>query len=101
MKFDDLNDLEQFIIKNRIFADYESIKEIEVGGASYNFCVQTKSERYFLKLLPDNERFQKAQALCKILKIFHPTKYEDFKTTLLLILRISFACNIKRCLNAD
>lgn len=86
MKFDDLNDLEQFIIKNRIFADYESIKEIEVGGASYNFCVQTKSECYFLKLLPNNERFQKAQALCKMLKIFHPTKYEDFKQYKMLVM---------------
>lgn len=86
MKFDDLHGLEQFIVKNEIFADYESIKEIEVGGASYNFCVQTKNERYFLKLLPDNERFQKAQALCKMLKIFHPTKYEDFKQYKMLVM---------------
>ena len=86
MKFDDLNDLEQFIIENRIFADYESIKEIEVGGASYNFCVQTKNKRYFLKLLPDNGRFQKTKALCKMLKILHPTKYENFKQYKMLVM---------------
>ena len=68
------------------YIEYESIKEIEVGGASYNFCVQTKNKRYFLKLLPDNERFQKTKALCKMLKILHPTKYEDFKQYKMLIM---------------
>ena len=86
MKFSDLHGLAQFIKKNKVFADYESIKEIEVGGASYNFCVQTKNKRYFLKLLPDNERFQKTKALCKMLKILHPTKYEDFKQYKMLIM---------------
>lgn len=51
MKFAQSQELADFLQKEQIFPQILSIKEICVGGSSYNFCVKTVQGVFFLKLI--------------------------------------------------
>jgi len=86
MNFPHSQNLELFLRQNNVFTDFEGIREIHAGGNSYNFCVQTKHKKYFLKLFSDEQRFAKIYALCKLHNILYPSEFEDFAQYKLLIM---------------
>ncbi len=51
MKFAQSKELADFLRKEQIFPQILSIKEIYCGGSSYNFCVKTAQDKFFLKLI--------------------------------------------------
>lgn len=51
MKFAQSQELADFLRKEQIFPQILSVKEICVGGSSYNFCIKTVQGVFFLKLI--------------------------------------------------
>ena len=81
MKFSYFNKLLDFI-KEKHHNNFISLEEIYDGGSSYNFCLKTKEDKYFLKLIPqsDEQRIEKTLQLLKCFygaQIAHP---DELKT---------------------
>ena len=69
MKFAQSQELADFLRKEQIFPQILSVKEICVGGSSYNFCIKTTKGEFFLKLI-SAKRVEIYKLLKKILSQF-------------------------------
>ena len=86
MKFAQSQELADFLRKEQIFPQILSVKEICVGGSSYNFCIKTTKGEFFLKLI-SAKRVEIYRLLKKILSQFeflYPLRLEKFADFYLL-----------------
>lgn len=86
MKFAQSQELADFLRKEQIFPQILSVKEICVGGSSYNFCIKTTKGEFFLKLI-SAKRVEIYRLLKKILSQFeflYPLRQEKFADFYLL-----------------
>ncbi|HBO49794.1 MAG TPA: hypothetical protein DD619_03265 [Alphaproteobacteria bacterium] len=81
MKFAKSKELSEFLRKKQIFPQILSIKEIFVGGSSYNFCIKTAHGDFFLKLISaERERgiFLHLKEVLSQLDFLYPLPQEKF-----------------------
>lgn len=78
MKFERLTELENFIKNKKLFDEYVSLFEIYTGGSSYNFCVQTKTKKYLLKVMCFSDRFIRLKEILKELNILQKIADDNF-----------------------
>lgn len=86
MKFTQNQKLADFLRKKQFFPQILSIKEICLGGSSYNFCVKTTKGEFFLKLI-SAKQVEIYRLLKKILSQFeflYPLPEEKFADFYLL-----------------
>ena len=87
MKFAKRKELSEFLRKKQIFPQILSIKEICVGGSSYNFCIKTAQGDFFLKLISaERERgiFLHLKEVLPQLDFLYPLPQEKFAEYYLL-----------------
>lgn len=102
MKFAYTKDLEQFIRDNHLFPDLVKFTEICVGGASYNFDIETAGGRYFLKLLEEKgKNFEKIKYLCNHFNLLYPTDIEQFMNYKIIVMSYIKGKKMRRNCSAE
>lgn len=87
MKFAQNKELADFLRKKQIFPQILSIKEVCLGGSSYNFCIKTVQGVFFLKLISaERERgvFLYMKKVLSQLDFLYPLSVEKFANFYLL-----------------
>ncbi len=86
MKFAKSKELSEFLRKKQIFPQILSIKEICVGGSSYNFCIKTAQGDFFLKLISVNSKniYYKLKIILQQFDFLRKLPYEKFDEYYLL-----------------
>lgn len=86
MKFAKSKELSEFLRKKQIFPQILSIKEICVGGSSYNFCIKTAQGDFFLKLISVNSKniYYKLKIILQQFDFLHKLPCEKFAEYYLL-----------------
>lgn len=80
MKFAQNQKLADFLRKKQIFPQILSIKEVCLGGSSYNFCVKTEKGEFFLKLISakQDEIYLQLKNILAQFEFLYPLPVEKF-----------------------
>lgn len=73
MNFPQYEEFENFIKRKNLIAGFLKMREINVGGSSYNFCVTTTKGQYLLKLIKKEAEYIRLQS------IFNQFKFNSLK----------------------
>lgn len=98
MKFSRTKELSAFLHENNIFTNIQSIREICLGGSSYNFYVKTAQGQFFLKLISaERERdvFLHLKKLLQRMNFLYPLPQENFENYRMLAMPYIFGHKLR------
>lgn len=98
MKFSRTKELSAFLHENNIFTNIQSIREICLGGSSYNFYVKTAQGQFFLKLISaerEREVFLHLKKLLQQLDFLYPLAQENFENYRMLAMPYIFGHKLR------